>query len=241
MKKETSIVPFEIAVKNMEYNIPEDPKNTTQIGRSSVKNSWNNCTYIDNMGIMWIEKSRIDGILRTNKATAKYILKDIPDSSRRRIAGKEYFRAYEIGKILDEFIQKEGVGRRKEYLKYSEKIYKAIRDSDTAENIRTTYIKQLQDSRKNLKSRRIRKYKIEKDELTGEKLIKKTAEFSHIRSYALFKDIADDIENGLIVNKDTHEIITKRGINDEDELYSLCEEMDWDVEWIKKFRKYFDI
>ncbi|BFK81753.1 hypothetical protein I3900191A7_18980 [Clostridium baratii] len=241
MKKETSIVPFEIAVKNMEYNIPEDPQNTTKTGRSSVKNAWNNCTYIDSMGIMWIEKSRIDGILRTNKATAKYVLKDIPDSSRTSIAGKEYFRAYEIGKILDEFIQKEGVGRRKEYLKYSEKIYKAIRDSDTAENIRTTYIKQIQDSRKNLKNKRIRKYKIRKDELTGEKLIKKTAEFSHIRSYALFKDIADDIENGLIVNKETHEIITKRGINDEVELYRLCEEMDWDIEWIKKFKKYFDI
>ena len=67
MKKETSIVPFEIAVKNMEYNIPEDPQNTTKTGRSSVKNAWNNCTYIDSMGIMWIEKSRIDGILRTNK------------------------------------------------------------------------------------------------------------------------------------------------------------------------------
>ena len=126
-------------------------------------------------------------------------------------------------------------------MKYSEKIYKAIRDSDTAENIRTTYIKQIQDSRKNLKNKRIRKYKIRKDELTGEKLIKKTAEFSHIRSYALFKDIADDIENGLIVNKETHEIITKRGINDEDELYCLCKELNWDIEWMEKFKKYFNI
>ena len=241
MKKEKSIVPFEVSVKDMEYEIPKDPINTTQKGRSSVKNSWNNCTYLDNMGTMWIERSRIDGILRTSKGGAHFKLKDIPDSSRRSIAGKEYFRAYEIGKILDEFIQSEGISKRKEYLKYSEQIYMAIRDSYTAEKIRTMYLTQLQDSRKNLKNRRIRKYKITNDELTGLKLIKKSAEFSHIRSYALSKELGDDIENGLIVNKDIHEIITKRGVNDEKELYTLCEEMNWSIYWMKRFKMYFDM
>ena len=82
-----------------------------------------------------------------------------------------------------------------------------------------------------MKSKRIKKYFIQKDELTGESLISNTAEFSHIRSVALHSDLQLEIENGLIVNKETHEIITKENVQNEDDLYSLCIKNNWDTSW----------
>lgn len=90
-----------------------------------------------------------------------------------------------------------------------------------------------------MKKKRIKKYNIKIDELTGEKLIKKTAQFSHIRSYALFKEISDKIENGLIVNKEVHAVITKEGINDEEELLELCTKKGWNKDWYEKFKINF--
>ena len=146
-----------------------------------------------------------------------------------------------IIKIIDKFIQGEATGKRTIYLRFSEAIYKAIRDTPEAQVLRTKYQITLKEERKKLKNKRIKKYKIKKDELTDNALIKHRAEFSHIRSFAIFKDIADDIENGLIVNKSTHEIITKEGINDEDELLILCKEKGWKTDWYNKFKCYFEL
>ncbi len=75
------------------------------------------------------------------------------------------------------------------------------------------------------------------DELTGEILEYQSCEFSHIRSVSLFPQFASLIENGLIVNKKTHEEITKYNINDEHELYNLCELKGWSLEWYEGYLK----
>jgi len=41
----------------------------------------------------------------------------------------------------------------------------------------------------------------------------------------MYKFISDSIYNGLIINKNTHNIITAQGINDESELLELCTQM----------------
>ena len=51
------------------------------------------------------------------------------------------------------------------------------------------------------KYKRIKKYKIKVDELTGTNLKTQTAEFSHIRSVAIYPDSQLELDNGLIVNK----------------------------------------
>ena len=117
----------------------------------------------------------------------------------------------------------------------------AIRDCDSAEVLRTRYNEKLEDARKNLKHKRIKKYNIEYDELTGERLIKKTAEFSHIRSFAIYTEVGADIENGLIVNKETHKIITSNSTCDEVELYNLCLDEGWNIDWYNRYKNYYNI
>ena len=71
--------------------------------------------------------------------------------------------------------------------------------------------------------------------MTNEPLIVRSAEFSHIRSVAMHKVISDSIDNGLIVNKETHSIITSHGINDENELLDLCKDLNWATSWYDIF------
>lgn len=240
MNNENTLVPFENPVSNMNFEKPVPSASSSKSHITRITNAYNNTAWVDNNGVMWIEVSKLAEILRTNKPNAQYILSNqIPDNAKEYHGGNIYVRGYEIKRIIDKNIQEEGLGTRKQYLKYSEAIFNAIRDCDCAENIRNIYQDQLQGSRKKLKGKRIRKYKIKIDELTRLPLKKTTSEFSHIRSYALFKDIADDLDNGLIVNKDTHKIITKSGINDEDELFNLCIDNSWDTGWYEKYKAKF--
>ena len=46
----------------------------------------------------------------------------------------------------------------------------------------------------------------------------------------MYQEYSDNIENGLIVNKETHDKITRKEINDEDELYDLCIDNGWNLQ-----------
>lgn len=43
------------------------------------------------------------------------------------------------------------------------------------------------------------------------------------------------------VNKETHDIITKETINDENELYSLSYKNWWNIEWYDKYKEKLNI
>ncbi len=50
----------------------------------------------------------------------------------------------------------------------------------------------------------------------------------------------DNIYNGHIVNESTHDIITRNSINDENELYELCEKLGWNTDWYSTYINYFN-
>ena len=103
--------------------------------------------------------------------------------------------------------------------------------------IEETYLKA---QKRKLKSKRIKKYNIKEDELTGKNIDIRTCEFSHIRSVSMYQEYSDNIENGLIVNKETHDKITRKEINDEDELYDLCIDNGWNLQWYEKYKKHLN-
>lgn len=235
-----SVIPFKNHIIDMNLSLPEAPKESHKGTCTRVKNAWVNFAHVDDIGIVWVDAERLYDILRTNKPIAKREIININDEDKLRHGKKTYIRSYAIVNIINRFIQEEKLGSRKEYLKYSEKIYKSIRDCEIAEFIRLKYISNIEVELKKLKKKRIKEYNIELDELTGDKLHMKTAEFSHIRSSAIFREISTNIENGLIVNKETHKIITEKGVNDENELYNLCIEKKWKIYWYEKYKNYFD-
>lgn len=224
-------------VNDIMFERPNAPSIASKATITAINNSYNQCCFLDQRGIIWFDSERLDGILRTTKSIVRYLICEIPETSKLFAASKMYIRGYEVGKLIDMRIQETGVKRTKEYLRYSEGIYKAIRDCNSSYNIRAAFALELKENRKGLKNKRVRKYKLKFDELTNKEL-KYGAEFSHIRAYALFMDYADDVENGLIVNKEIHKEITEKNINDEDELYDLCLKNKWNTEWYDKFKRY---
>ena len=236
MQNNKQIVPYSHPVKDISYKTPKSPTNATKKVLTELKNSWNNCGFLDDRGQIWIELTKLHSILRTNKSNANYYAAEIKEENKMYINNKTYIIGYEVVKLMDRFIQNEKSGSTKSmYLQYSEMIYHAIRDCAESQKLRTAYQTMLNENRKKLKLKRIRKYKIKFDELTGESLNKKDSDFSHIRSFAIFKDIGDKIENGLIVNHSTHLQITKAGVNDEEELLKLCKKNSWKTDWYDKY------
>ena len=239
--KNNEIVPYAYPVSDISFIMPDKPSEASVKVIKELENSYNKSCFLDEIGQVWFQSEKLHSILRTTKINAKFHIDRISDEYKLYFNNEVYILGYEIIRILDKSIQNEASGKREIYLKFSEAIYKSIRDTPEAQLLRTRYQIMLKDERKKLKNSRIRRYKIKKDELTDKSLIKYSAEFSHIRSFAIFKDISDDIENGLIVNKDTHSIITEEGINDEDELLILCNDRGWKTDWYNKFKNYFEL
>lgn len=204
-----------------------------------ISNAWKNATVIDNKGWLWVSKDKLHSILRTKKSNIGYVLMQIPDEYKVNIGSNTYIRGYKVLEIIARNIEEGGVGTKGLYLETSKQYYDSINLCDKVKLLRLEYDNTMKEQRKKLKKKRIKKYRIKYDELTNESLTKE-AEFSHIRSVCMYKYISDNIENGLIVNKQTHELITSRGINDEEELLELCKKVSWNVSWYEDYKRYLD-
>lgn len=237
--KNNSIVPYKYPVAEIKYNIPEASEKSYSRTITEISNAWNSSSFLDDSGHVWVAEDKIHSILRTSKSNGKYYLQFIEESAKKTVNNRTYIMGYKLGSLIDQFIQETGEGTKGMYLRYSEELYRAIRDSDTAKKLRLEFALELSDCRKGLKKARMKKYKLDKDELTGLKLLKKSCEFSHIRSFAIFPQFGDNVENGLVVNKDIHDVITNAAVNDEEELFSLCVENNWNISWYDRFKEYF--
>ena len=202
-------------------------------------NAWKNGGNLDRFGRVWVDVFYLRQILRTDDNTARYLAGKLPENAFTYYNDIKYIKGPEIVKLIDMRIQNPNTRSRENNLRFSRDTYNSIVDSNEAQLLRVSHHEKITKEKKRLKQRRIRKYSIEIDELTNEPLDSKKCEFSHIRSWRAYPELALDIENGHIVNKETHTIITANGINDEEELYELCIEMNWKTDWYEKYIKIF--
>jgi hypothetical protein len=239
--KDKQIVPFDSLKNKVQFEKPSVPEGfgLTKKTFTEITNAVDAHVYLDNQARLWIATDALPKILRTKLANTNYILDKIASKHKASYDGKGFVRGSKVLGQISEEIEKAGLEKRGHYLRLSEECLKSIRDSDTAKSIRGAYEAYWREEKKKLKKRRIKKYKIEVDELTGESLEIKTAEFSHIRSSSMYKEFSLNIENGLIVNKGTHDIITAQGVNDEEELLALCSIKGWNESWYEIFKKHF--
>jgi hypothetical protein len=204
--------------------------------QKSIYKAWTETAGIDKNGSVWIAVSKLHIILRIKPNTVRYYLdKYVKKKYKIEIEGKVYVKGTEVCRLIDQNIQSSKTARKEHYLRFSEKIYHEIRDSDKALNQRNERREHINNYRNELKRTRISKFCIVNDELTSQPLITKEHDFSHIRSVALYLDLADKIWNGLVINKQTHKIITQRDIYDEDGLRKLCIEKGWETNWYSAF------
>ncbi len=223
-----------IPIEDLKNNIrEEDYGELNNNWATAIQNAWINGAKLDGHGVIWISSKYLHTLLRVNKNLVKYYLAMINKSDSEYITGTEFIS------LLSNIFDTATTFRKRDYIRYSEKLYILIRDSDKAEVMRARYNEDLIKKRNKLKGQRIKKYSIKFDELTGSNLKIRTAEFSHIRSVTLYPDLQLELDNGLIINRNTHEIITEQGIQNEEELYELCEKKKWNTNWYEFYKKTF--
>ncbi|HAX72391.1 MAG TPA: hypothetical protein DCY20_02575 [Firmicutes bacterium] len=207
--------------------------------KKEVTNAYLNGTLVDHKGFVWVRRDKLHSILRTTKVNANYYWVNIESKYKINFNNIDYVRGFKVVELLARRIEEDGVGKKGANLEASKFMYDQINTCEVVKLLRLEYNLSVKEERRTLKQRRIRLYKIEADELTGELLIKKSAEFSHIRSASIYRDRCTDIENGLIVNYETHRIITSHEINHEEQLLSLCKEQGWKTDWYDEYKKFY--
>lgn len=237
-----SIIPFNYEEIHGQYASPEyqngilDERTIT-----AIKNAWNNFSIIDQYGRIWINSEGVHIVLRTTKDNASYLIAGLPNDQRFHNGNNLFIKGESICYLLDSNIQNARSILRENYIKYSQLLYIAIRDCSRARELRAERYEYLRKVIKTLKLKRINLYSITKDELTGDNLHASTAEFSHIRSVALFPHLASFVENGLILNNRTHKEITSNSINDERELFQLCNHKGWNTDWYHRYLGFIQV
>ena len=229
-----SLIVFNSDIKDINYKMPERAKDLDKTTVKKIINAINRGKP-DSRGLIWIKCSTLHTVLRVKtKVDARYLLETIDKKYKTTYEGEEYVLWSSIISIVERRREENPKNR---YLSSVMDILNEINECDEIQLLRLKAKNLMEQRVKKLKNKRIRSYKLKDDELTNDPLDKKKAEFSHIRSVAMFPELAEMLWNGLIVNKDTHFIITQVGINDEEELYKLCYEKGWNTAWYKTYKE----
>jgi hypothetical protein len=242
--RKNEIVPIEAYAKDINYNYPDDSFVSNKSVATSIKNAWKESCIIDNRGTLWVSEEKLHIILRNNPTNTKYLVASMNRNDKMIINNVTFIRGCEVLRLIDNNLQNAGRIAREKYLRYSNDNYNSIRDCNEVQLIRAEYYENIKEFKKRLKKKKIQVFAndygiaIEYDELSGE-VLTRGSNFSHIRSCSIYPDLIDNIFNGHIVNEDTHDIITSRGVNDERELLQLCIEMNWNTQWYDSYVRYF--
>lgn len=223
------------SAKELGIDFPAPANNLDLPTAKSIYNAWMNTAIIDNYGMVWVLPNSLAQILRTSKPNAKHIVDKISRQYKSKGVGGTYLHYAEVNKKLSEIILLAGSIKRESYAEYSESIGMAIRNSAKAKYQRAQTYDLLKDAKKKLRQQRVNWLKIGHDELTNKPLLG-SSQFSHIRSCAIYPQLTACIWNGLIVNKHIHQIITDAYVNDEDELYDLCQQQKWSTNWYDNYK-----
>ena len=234
MNKNKDLIIVKSYIKDIRYEMPKKAEELDKRTIKSISNAVGN-GIVDSKGFIWFDCSTLHTILRVKtKNDAAYILEKIDNKYKVDYNSRTYVRwsslLWIVGKRIEE-------NPKNEYLKLILSILDEISNSNDVKVLQDKAKELQQKNIKKLKKQRIKEFKIVKDELTNEKLDGESAEFSHIRSVTMYPEFSEFIWNGLIVNKKTHNIITSETVNDEEQLYSLCFRLGWNIQWYDKYKE----
>ncbi|WP_133014847.1 hypothetical protein [Clostridium cuniculi] len=234
MNKNKQLIIISSYIKNIRYEMPKKAEELNKRTIKSISNAIGD-GIVDSKGFIWFDCNRLHTILRVKtKNDAAYILEKIDNKYKVDYNSRTYVRWSSLLAIVGKRIEE---NPKNDYLKLVLSILNEINNSNDVRVLQDK-AKELQEKNiKKLKKQRIKNLKILKDELTNEKLDEKRAEFSHIRSVTMYPEFSEFIWNGLIVNKETHNIITSEAVNDEEQLYSLCFKKGWNIQWYDKYKE----
>lgn len=188
-------------------------------------------------GIPFIKVQGIADIIRTgNSGLERALIYQglpgfLPRSEIVSIDGKDHISGHCLVAILDSRIASRS-GKTKQYLMIALSLYNKILNSGVVRDLKEMFLEEIESKRATLKAERIKAYNIMSCEFTGQRFFDySSVQFAHIDSVVYNPSRALDINNGVIILREIHADMTRRGIHTYEETYSYCEEMGYDLEW----------
>lgn len=236
--KKNELVPVFGSSQRLDKKLLEDISESLN-GSSAVKtfNAWQSASLVDGIGQVWLKVDFLSAIWRTDAGTAQFFVGSINSHDKATFNGQDCIKYSAAIYRINEIIQGPVSHKRREYLRFSEKIGQSVRDSDPVEVIRFKHREFIDNVRRELKKNRRQKYSINNDELTGELLYHSESEFHHIRRQSAHPELISMLWNGLLVNKNTHTIITSKNCSDEYDLKNLCDQLNWSTSWFSNYQQ----
>ncbi|RPH20928.1 hypothetical protein EHN07_19095 [Buttiauxella warmboldiae] len=188
-------------------------------------------------GVPFIKVKGIADIIRTgNSGLERALIYQgipgfLPRSEIVSIDGFDHISGHSLCAILDSRIGCRS-GKTKQYLKIALNLYFRILNSGAVRDLKEMFLEEIEQKRSTLKNERIRTYNITQCEFTGRSFGDSSLmQFAHIDSVVYNPSTALDINNGVIIFRDIHADMTRRGINTYEETYSYCEEHGYFLDW----------
>lgn len=235
------IIPLFNSRHGLDFDLKENL--SSHLNLSSARrtfNAWQTGAFTDPIGRVWIDEEYLSNIWRTDQSTAAFFVGGMRQGDRENFSGKQYVKYSAVIYRLNEILQGPVSNKRREYLRLSEIIGGCARDASQAEVLRLQNTESVNDSKRRLKTDRIRAHGIHFDELTGKPLDVASCEFHHIRRQSGHTDLIGMIWNGLIINISTHRLITANNISDENHLYEFCIQQFWSTAWFAPYKNYLN-
>ena len=234
MNKNKQLVIIKSYIKDIRYEMPKKAEDLDKITVKKISNAIGS-GIVDNKGVIWFDCGKLHTIIRVkSKGDAAYIIEGIENKYKANFNNTTYIRWSSLVAIIAKRIEDHP---NNNYLKLIFNILDEINNSNDVKVLQGQALELQKKNIKKLKKQRISKLKIVRDELTNDKLDKRKAEFSHIRSVTMYPEVSEYIWNGLIVNKETHNLITSESINDEEQLYRLCFKNGWNIKWYDEYKQ----
>lgn len=188
-------------------------------------------------GIPYLKVSGLSTILRTGNSGAErpLIYQGMPGiisaSEIVEIDGIEHISGPTLRGLIDTRVSLT-TGRTKQYLMIAMQSYERILSLSQVRDLKDLFLEDIRNNRPLLKTQRIAEYNITACEFTGNYFNKRAeVEFAHIESVVTNPMLALDINNGVIILRQIHQELTRRGIHGYEGMYEYCKENSYRTDW----------
>ncbi|MEQ9970322.1 hypothetical protein ABRP72_14220 [Pectobacterium carotovorum] len=208
---------------------------------TQIKNSFTRAVLVWQNGMFYIKITELNNLLRTgNSGVDNYLWQHgmqgyTSPSTSYTINNQIYISGSDFCALLDARIQT-SFARVNLYLRYVRALYQELSSQSIISDLRTAFHMQINQSRNNLKSARIREKGITHCEFTNTIITDfNQVQFAHIDSVATAPLKALNIENGVIIFTRIHQSLTDQHIHDFEGMYDFCVTNNYSTIWADNY------
>lgn len=209
---------------------------------TGILNAFLSNTLVTEFGFVYFKVKGLNNILRTSVSGLEraYVYQGVPGqispSEIISFNGDDYISRYELIKLIEYRLDNVPSAKTKLYLEIVKDIYNRVVTYPDFANLKNAFIEKVQEKRSSLKAARMAEYNITNCEFTNAIINRDNImeyEFAHLDAVAHNPFIALNIDNGVIIHKDIHKDMTKKGLNTAQDIYNYCIEHRYFVYWAK--------